>query len=98
MLGCPEEGVDSDIYLIDSAFKLLTSGGEAIKDLAVQELRQIVRWRVRRIPREYLSQNTESESRTGTDAEKTVWSLAIYVGRWSCRGFGIGRGTSMPSG
>jgi Reverse transcriptase (RNA-dependent DNA polymerase) len=80
-LGVPEAGVDSDIYLIDSAFKLLTSGDEATKKLAVQELRRIVRRRVKRIPTpedlgEYLSQNTEGEFRTGTDAGKTVWSLA----------------------
>jgi hypothetical protein len=80
-LGVPEAGVDSDIYLIDSAFKLLTSGDRAIKDLAVLELLRIVRQRVRRIPTpedlgEYLSQNTESEFRTGTDAGKTVWCLA----------------------
>jgi hypothetical protein len=83
-LGVPEAGVDSDIYLIDSAFKLLTSGDQAIKDLAVQELRRIVRRWVRRIPTpedlgEYLSQNTEGEFRTGTDAGKTVWSLARSV-------------------
>jgi hypothetical protein len=33
-LGVPEAGVDSDIYPIYTAFKLLTSEDEAIKDLA----------------------------------------------------------------
>ena len=80
-LGVPEAAVDSDIYLVDSAFKLLTSNDGAIKSLAVQEFRRVVRRRVRRVPSpedlgEYLSQNTEGDFRGGTDAGRTVWSLA----------------------
>ncbi|GFR08154.1 hypothetical protein TNCT_249501 [Trichonephila clavata] len=72
---------DSDFYLVDSAFKLLTSKDEEVVVQVLGQLTRIVRHRIRRTPTNgdlgnYLSGAMEGEFAESSNHFSNTWTLA----------------------
>ncbi|GFR13725.1 retrovirus-related Pol polyprotein from type-1 retrotransposable element R2 [Trichonephila clavata] len=79
--GIPSAAEDSDFYLVDSAFKLLTSKDEDVALQALGQLTRTVRHRVRRQPTDgdmgsYMSGCMDDEFAESTNRLTNTWTLA----------------------
>ena len=80
-IGIPVAAQDSDYYLIDAAFKLLSSNDIQTTELALEDLQTTVQKRLGR-PTDledaaaYLTGNNEDEFRRNTNAISNVWTNA----------------------
>ncbi|GFR02243.1 retrovirus-related Pol polyprotein from type-2 retrotransposable element R2DM [Trichonephila clavata] len=84
--GVPEATRDSDFYLVDTAFKLLTSTDEEVVVKALGQLVKTVRHRLQREPTNgdlasFLSGSMEGKFRETTNAVQNTWTLAIMAAR-----------------
>ncbi|GFY47893.1 retrovirus-related Pol polyprotein from type-1 retrotransposable element R2 [Trichonephila inaurata madagascariensis] len=79
--GIPSAAADCDFYLVDTAFKLLTSRDEDVAIAALGQLRRTVRHRIHRAPTDgdlssYLSGCMEGEFATSSNALSNTWTQA----------------------
>ncbi|GFW16081.1 retrovirus-related Pol polyprotein from type-1 retrotransposable element R2 [Trichonephila clavipes] len=79
--GLPSAAEDSDFYLVDSAFKLLTSKDESVKLEALGQLTRTVAFRIKRTPTDgdlagFLSGSMEGEYSDTTNQYANHWTLA----------------------
>ncbi|GFS94224.1 reverse transcriptase domain-containing protein, partial [Nephila pilipes] len=79
--GVPSAAVDSDLYLIDSAFKLLNSQDEDVATLALAQLKRTVRHRLQRDPTDgdlasFLSGCMDLDFKSTSNARQNTWTLA----------------------
>ncbi|GFQ96470.1 retrovirus-related Pol polyprotein from type-1 retrotransposable element R2 [Trichonephila clavata] len=84
--GIPSAAEDSDFYLVDSAFKLLTSKDEEVALQALGQLTRTVRHRVRRQPTDgdmasYMSGCMDDEFSESTNKLRNTWTLARQASR-----------------
>ncbi|GFR01202.1 retrovirus-related Pol polyprotein from type-1 retrotransposable element R2 [Trichonephila clavata] len=84
--GLPSAAHDSDYYLVDSAFKLLTSKDEEVAVQALGQLTRTVRHRVQRSPTDgdlssYLSGSMEDEFAETSNQLSNTWTLARQASR-----------------
>ncbi|XP_054720777.1 uncharacterized protein LOC129230404 [Uloborus diversus] len=96
-LGIPLLAEDSDLHLVDSAFKLLTSLDSAVADLALQDLKDAVQKRARSPPTlellgEYLSGSMDGPFRKTSNDVSNLWA------RTRCASRRIGITWSFPDG
>ncbi|GFT18739.1 retrovirus-related Pol polyprotein from type-1 retrotransposable element R2 [Trichonephila clavipes] len=87
--GVPEISRDSDSYLIDTAFKLLTSKDEEVSVKALAHLICTVRQRLKREPSNadlasFLSGSMEGEFHSTTSAHHNHWTWARSASRRQC--------------
>ncbi|GFT76709.1 retrovirus-related Pol polyprotein from type-1 retrotransposable element R2 [Trichonephila clavipes] len=79
--GIPSAAEDSDFYLVDSAFKLLTSKDQRVQLEALGQLTRTVRHRIARDPTdgdlaEFMSGSMEGEYSDTTNEYSNHWTLA----------------------
>ncbi|GFY41054.1 retrovirus-related Pol polyprotein from type-1 retrotransposable element R2 [Trichonephila inaurata madagascariensis] len=79
--GLPSAADDSDFYLIDTAFKLLTSKGEDVTLQALGQLKRTVSHRIGRPPTDgdltsFLSGSMEGKYKTTSNQLSNVWTKA----------------------
>ncbi|GIX97743.1 retrovirus-related Pol polyprotein from type-1 retrotransposable element R2 [Caerostris darwini] len=85
-LGIPIAAEESDLNLIDSAFKLLTSRDERLRELAIAHLGCTIRPRVKRNPTDqdfgdFLSGEIEGSYSTSSNKLSNIWTLARCASR-----------------
>ncbi|GFT18716.1 retrovirus-related Pol polyprotein from type-1 retrotransposable element R2 [Trichonephila clavipes] len=84
--GVPSAAADSDFYLIDSAFKLLTSADEEVALQALGQLNRTVKHRIDRDPTDgdlgsYMSGSMEGRFAVSTNQLSNVWTLVRNASR-----------------
>ncbi|GFY72236.1 retrovirus-related Pol polyprotein from type-1 retrotransposable element R2 [Trichonephila inaurata madagascariensis] len=88
--GCPSiPAVDSDFYLIDTAFKLLTSKDEDVTIQAMGQLKRTVSHRIGRPPTDgdlasFLSGSMEGKYKTSSNRHTNVWTNARKASDRQC--------------
>ncbi|GFT35983.1 reverse transcriptase domain-containing protein [Trichonephila clavipes] len=84
--GFPSAAADSDFYLIDSAFKLLTSKDKEVALQALGQLNRTVKYRIERDPTDgdlgsYMSGSMEGSFADSTNQLSNTWTLARNASR-----------------
>ncbi|GIY48849.1 retrovirus-related Pol polyprotein from type-2 retrotransposable element R2DM [Caerostris darwini] len=85
-MGIPIAAEESDLNVIDSAFKLLTSRDERLREIALTHLSQTVRPRVKRTPTDqdisnYLSGEIDGSFSTSSNKYANTWTIARCASR-----------------
>ncbi|GIY32326.1 reverse transcriptase domain-containing protein [Caerostris darwini] len=85
-MGIPIAAEESDLNIIDSAFKLLTSRDERLREIAVSHLSETVRPRVKRPPSDqdlgdYLTGDIEGPFATSSNKLSNIWTIARCASR-----------------
>ncbi|GIZ00474.1 retrovirus-related Pol polyprotein from type-1 retrotransposable element R2 [Caerostris extrusa] len=85
-MGIPIAAEESDLNAIDSAFKLLTSRDERLREMVVEHLSRTVRPRVKRPPTDqdlsdYLSGDIEGSFSTTSNKLANIWTIARCASR-----------------